>query len=100
MHVRILSHSFEFSDSMQALTEMVRELRKGQAHNGLVLANGGNVTYQYVVCLSNKPSTSPYPDRNPLPEFLDDEPIPTVDEKAGGGATIEVSFLIYLQCGV
>jgi hypothetical protein len=85
----------EFSNLMQALTEMVRELRKGKARNGLVLANGGMVTYQYVVCLSNRPRTSPYPDRNPLPDLLDEAPIPTVDEKAEGEATIEVSFLNY-----
>ena len=73
---------------------MVRELRKGKARNGLVLANGGVVTYQYVVCLSNKLRDSPYPDRNPLPDRLD-EPVPTVDEKAQGEATIEVSSPIY-----
>jgi hypothetical protein len=70
---------------------MVRELRKGKARNGLVLANGGMVTYQYVVCLSNKPRDSSYPNSNPLPDFLDDEPVPTVDEKAEGEAIIEVS---------
>jgi hypothetical protein len=79
---------------MQALIEMVRELRKGKARNGLVLANGGVVTYQYVVCLSNKPRDSHYPDRNPLPDRLGVS-VPIVDEKAEGEATIEVSFLIY-----
>ncbi|KAN0096639.1 hypothetical protein V8E51_015444 [Hyaloscypha variabilis] len=74
--------------SMHALIEMVRELRKGKARNGLVLANGGVVTYQYVVCLSNKPRDSHYPDRNPLPDRLDVS-VPTVDEKAQGEATIE-----------
>jgi hypothetical protein len=78
---------------MQALTEMVRELRKGKVRNGLVLANGGVVTYQYVVCLSNKPRTSPYPDRNPLPDLLDNESVPKVDEKAEGEAVIEVSSM-------
>jgi hypothetical protein len=73
---------------------MVRELRQGKVRNGLVLANGGMVTYQYVVCLSNKAPTSPYPERNPLPDRLDDEPIPTVDEKAEGEAVIEVSFIL------
>jgi hypothetical protein len=51
------------------------------------------VTYQYVVCLSNKPPTSSYPERNPLPDRLDDEPVPTVDERARGEAMIEVSFI-------
>jgi hypothetical protein len=71
---------------------MVRELRKGRGKNGFVLANGGVVTYEYVVCLSSKPRNSPFPDRNPLPEYVADEPIPPVDEKAEGEAVIEVSF--------
>ncbi|KAH6722885.1 hypothetical protein BKA61DRAFT_533552 [Leptodontidium sp. MPI-SDFR-AT-0119] len=75
--------------SMHALTEMVRKIRKGEAQRGLVLANGGMVTYQYVVCLSSQPRTSPYPDRNPLPEFLKDGPVPEVVEKAEGEAIIE-----------
>jgi hypothetical protein len=78
---------------LQAITEMVRELRKGKARNGLVLANGGMVTYQYVVCLSNKPRDSPYPESNPLPDLLEDEEVPKVDEKAEGEAVIEVSFV-------
>ncbi|PMD62376.1 acetyl-CoA acetyltransferase [Hyaloscypha bicolor E] len=75
--------------SMHALIEMVRELRKGKVRNGLVLANGGMVTYQYVVCLSNQPRNSPYPDINPLPNVLDDQRVPTVDEKAEREAVIE-----------
>jgi len=71
---------------------MVRKLRKGRGKNGLVLANGGVVTYEYVVCLSSKPRNSPFPDRNPLPEYVADEPIPLVDEKAEGEAVIEVRF--------
>jgi hypothetical protein len=78
---------------MQAITELVRELRKGKARNGLVLANGGMVTYQYVVCLSNKPRNSPYPESNPLPDLLEDEEVPQVDEKAEGEAVIEVCFI-------
>lgn len=70
---------------------MVRELRKGTSRNGLVLANGGMVTYQYVVCLSNRPRNTPYPDRNPLPDLLEDEPVPKIDEQADGEAIIEVS---------
>ena len=69
---------------------MVRKIRKGEAQRGLVLANGGMVTYQYVVCLSSQPRTSPYPDRNPLPELLKDGPVPEVVEKAEGEAIIEV----------
>ncbi|KAG4415106.1 hypothetical protein IFR04_011743 [Cadophora malorum] len=75
--------------SMHALTEMVRKLRKREAKKGLVLANGGMVTYQYVVCLSSQPRNSPYPDRNPLPDLLKDDPVPPVDDKAEGEAVIE-----------
>lgn len=74
----------------QALTEMVRELRKGNGERGLVLANGGMVTYQYVVCLSSKAPYGPYPSRNPLPDLLEG-PAPQVDERAEGEAVIEVS---------
>ncbi|KAH6662782.1 hypothetical protein B0J14DRAFT_610177 [Halenospora varia] len=75
--------------SMHALTEMVRELRKGKARNGLVLANGGSLTYQHVVCLSSQPRKSPYPEKNPLPALLNDESTPIVDEHAEGEAVIE-----------
>jgi hypothetical protein len=70
---------------------MVRELRSSKAVNGLVLANGGVATYQHVVCLSTQPRNSPYPAENPLPTILDDEPIPSIDEKAAGEAIIEVN---------
>ncbi|CZR64499.1 uncharacterized protein PAC_14397 [Phialocephala subalpina] len=78
--------------SMHALTAMVRELRKGNSERGLVLANGGMVTYQYVVCLSSQPRNSPYPDRNSLPELLTEDPVPTIDERAEGEATYTVEF--------
>lgn len=76
---------------------MVRELRKGNSQRGLVLANGGMVTYQYVVCISSKPRDSPYPDRNPLPEMLN-VAAPKVAEKANGRAIIEVSYLVVFLC--
>ncbi|KAE8443424.1 hypothetical protein EG329_001905 [Mollisiaceae sp. DMI_Dod_QoI] len=75
--------------SMHALTAMVRELRKGKMQRGLVLANGGVLTYQYVVCLSSKPRNSPYPDRNPLPNLLTVDSAPSIDDQAEGEATIE-----------
>jgi hypothetical protein len=75
--------------SMHAITEMTRQLRTGsRGTNGLILANGGVVTYQYVVCLSTKPRSSPYPAKNPLPEHLD-TPAPKVNLKPEGEATIE-----------
>ena len=69
---------------------MVRELRKGKYHNGLVLANGGWLTYQYVVCLSSEPRRAPYPEQNPLRDLLDGETIPALEEKPQGEAIIEV----------
>jgi len=73
----------------------MRELRKGKSQHGLVLANGGLLTYQYVVCLSSQPGNSPYPPKTSLPDRLADEPIHDVDEQASGEAIIEVriSFL-------
>jgi hypothetical protein len=80
---------------------MTRQLRQGKGSNGLVLANGGVLTYQHVICLSTMPRRdgSPYPDRNPLPEFITDVPVPPVDEQAEGEATLEVSPVSMLDVG-
>jgi hypothetical protein len=81
--------------SMHALTEIVRELRKGKgkSKHGLVLANGGVVTHQHVVCVSTRPRKdgSPYPENNPLPHIITDVPVPAVDARAEGEAVIEVN---------
>lgn len=71
---------------------MVHELRQGTAKHGLVLANGGVMTYQHVVCLSSAPRRdgSPYPE-NPLPEALNSIPAPEIQDEAEGEAIIEVS---------
>jgi len=63
----------------------------------LVLANGGVATYQHVVCLSAQPRNSPYPEEDPLPKILDDEPVPPIDEKVTGEATIEVSTALLIE---
>lgn len=68
---------------------MVRELRKGKAANGLVLANGGIATYQHVVCLSKNPRKTPYPERNPLHNVDPDEG-PRIEERPEGEAIVEV----------
>ena len=72
---------------------MVRQLRKGNGKTGLVLANGGVVTYQNVVCLSSSPRQdgSPYPSSAPLPDMITDVQVPEVINHAEGAATIEVS---------
>ena len=83
------------SDLMKAVTAMVRELRRGNGRYGLILANGGVLTYQHVVCLSSKPRGDdiPYPERNPLPDYLSDIPLPPIDASPEGEATIEVGRL-------
>ena len=77
---------------------MVRHLRRGQGKNGLVLANGGTVTYQHVICLSSQPRKdgSPYPIKNPLPDNLESESHPVVDTNGEGEVSIEVSTPISL----
>lgn len=80
--------------SVHAIIEMVRELRKGKGKYGLVLANGGTITHQHVVCLStlSRKDGSPYPEKNPLPtHIITDVPVPTVDAQAEGEAVIEVN---------
>jgi hypothetical protein len=75
---------------MHALTAMTRELRKGKSRNGLVLANGGMVTHQHVVCLSTSPrKDGSYPEKNPLPEVVKDVFVPVVEERAEGEAMVE-----------
>jgi hypothetical protein len=73
---------------------MTRQLRAGKAKNGLVLANGGVMTYQHVICLSSSPRRdgSPYPEKPPLPDVVTDVPVPAVDVEAEGQAVIEVSL--------
>lgn len=77
----------------QAITEMVRQLRKNNGKTGLILANGGLATYEAVLCLSRSPRRDglPYPTYNPLPEVITDVQIPPVDDQAEGDAVIEVS---------
>lgn len=72
---------------------MTRQLRDGKGRNGLILANGGWVTYQHVICLSRSPRSDglPYPDDSPLPKFVTDVHVPKIAEIANGDATIEVS---------
>lgn len=50
--------------SMHAITEMSRQLRAQKAKTGLILANGGVLSYQHALCLSSNPrgEESSYPD--------------------------------------
>ena len=74
---------------------MTRQLRAGKGKAGLVLANGGVVSYQNAVCLSSRPRSdgSSYPEKAPLPEVVTDVPVPTISEEADGEAVVEVSVL-------
>lgn len=72
---------------------MTRQLRQSKGKTGLVLANGGWVTYQHILCLSRSPRIDglPYPDANPLPKYVTDVFVPPIAEQAEGDARIEVS---------
>lgn len=74
---------------------MARRLRAGNGTHGLVLANGGVLTYQHVICLSSRPRADgqTYPAHNPLPSMLESDTIPKIDETAEGEAIIEVRIL-------
>jgi hypothetical protein len=69
---------------------MVRCLRAGRGQTGLVLANGGTLTYQHVVCLASRAPNFSYPAVNPLPEHLEDRFAGPTDEITEGEAYIEV----------
>jgi hypothetical protein len=83
---------------------MTRQLRAGNGKNGLVLANGGVMTYQHVICLSSSPRRdgSPYSEKPTLPDVITDVPVPVVDGEAEGEAVIEVNIaflpLICSEC--
>ena len=77
--------------STHALTAMTRCLRQGKATTGLVLCNGGMMTSQYAVVLSNTPPTKGvYPLENPLPPQLTDVATPDLALRAEGHAVVEV----------
>jgi hypothetical protein len=76
--------------SMHALTEMTRQLRAGKGNKGLVLCNGGVLSYQYVVVLSTEErEKGAYPLENPLPEILQDGEVPVLADEAEGEAVVE-----------
>ena len=76
--------------SMNALTEMTRQLRAGKGKRGLVLCNGGVLSYQFVNVLSREPvKGAQYPLENPLPEVLEGE-VPEIVERPEGEAVVEV----------
>ena len=66
-------------------------MRAVKGKKGLVLCNGGVLSYQHVVVLGTEPRGSPYPVGNPLPEVLDDIAVPALAEQAEGECVVEVS---------
>lgn len=85
---------------MQAITEMTRQLRSGTYGNGLILANGGVLTYQHAICLSSQPSkgSSGYAKCKPLPEQLSLASVPRCVDDAEGAAFIEVRISTLFAC--
>lgn len=94
MHVSFVHHPAQVRNSrcLQAITVMTRKLRAGNGTTGLVLANGGVLTYQHVICLSSRPRADgqPYPAQPPLPPILEHIITPAIDDTAEGEAVIEV----------
>ena len=78
---------------------MVRRLRQSSGQNGLILANGGVLTYQHALCISSRPKRDRlgYPERNLLPQYVTDIPVPLIAAEAEGEASIEV--LKHVFCG-
>lgn len=75
---------------MHALTELTRQLRAGKGKKGLVLCNGGVLSYQYVVVLSTESrKQGAYPLENPLPEILQDGKVPELATEAEGEVVVE-----------
>ncbi|KAE8407113.1 hypothetical protein BDV37DRAFT_291351 [Aspergillus pseudonomiae] len=87
--------------SLHAITQVVRELRARRGQHGLVLANGGVLSYHHVVCLSVRPRAdrSLYPCENPLPEFSPDISSPPIAAKANGRAVIETYTVDFQRNG-
>ncbi|KAF2437113.1 hypothetical protein EJ08DRAFT_602057 [Tothia fuscella] len=85
--------------SMHAITEMTRQLRVDAGQRGLVLANGGYLTYQHVVCLSNIASNALYPSQAPLSEYVTDIPCPPIEQKPEGPAFIETYTVEFMRDG-
>lgn len=80
--------------SMHALTAMTRALRDGKGKTGLVMCNGGVLSYQHVVVLSKEPRREgAYPQESPLPVRITDVPVPAIAAEAEGEAVVEVSFI-------
>lgn len=73
---------------------MSRQIRTGKIGNGLVLANGGVLSYQHAICLSSRQGRlrSDYPDSRGSSDTVVGDFVPSVDMFADGEAIVEVSW--------
>jgi hypothetical protein len=86
--------------SMHALTEMTRQIRAGKGEKGLVLCNGGVLSYQYAIVLGRQPrKQGAYPLENALLEMLDDEQAPGLATDAHGEAVVETYTVEFKRDG-
>jgi acetyl-CoA acetyltransferase len=87
--------------SMHAITAMARQLRIGHkgAKTGLILANGGVLSYQHVVILSSSPRTTAYPSEPPLPDYCERLPSSDFAKAAEGDALIETYTVDFSRKG-
>ena len=71
---------------------MTKSIRAGQYRKGLVLANGGWLTYEWAVVLAKTPRAdgAAYSAKAVLPKENTDIPIPPLAEFANGPCTVEV----------
>ena len=86
----------------KAINEMVRQLREGRGLHGLVLANGGVVTYEHTVCLSSqspKPGWA-YPVHNSPIESAVSVPSPEIELHPSGLGVIEVSSTLPIHAHI
>ncbi|OQD81696.1 hypothetical protein PENANT_c026G07643 [Penicillium antarcticum] len=86
--------------SMHAITEMTRQLRDRSSRNGLILANGGILSYQHALCLSSQAPQKGrlYPDNRSL-SLLNVDMTPSVDFEAEGKAIIETYTIEFTRDG-
>ncbi|KAL2834495.1 hypothetical protein BDW59DRAFT_156425 [Aspergillus cavernicola] len=101
--------------SMHAITELTRQLRtrkqstsslspsnNAKTTNGLVLANGGVLSYHHTVIISTHPRPDSdsvvYPMWNPLPSQLDEEH-PVIEERAEGDGVVETYTVQFSRDG-
>lgn len=79
---------------MHALTAMTRALREGEGMTGLVLCNGGVMSYQHAVVLSKHPGASGVYPLETSAQRGRELAVPEIEERPEGEATVEVSWLL------